>query len=608
MKCNQWFKFYLCSLFLLTGFDVFSQDPDFHIYLCFGQSNMAGAGTIETQDKSVDSRFQMMEPIGCPNRNRVFGEWYPAVPPLWGCNGGLGPADYFGRTMIENLPSNIKVGVIVVAVPGCDIALFFKDGYDGYDTYNYVPQKYRGSAYAWLLDLATQAQQDGVIKGFLLHQGESNNTQRDWPNKVKSVYNDFINDLGLREFQTPLLVGELLYQNMGGACWGHNSVIATVPDVIPNSYVISAEGLPGKDQFHFNSEGNRTFGIRYAQKMLTLLEVEANTPPVVNIVTPSNNSSFFSVDTVTITASASDADGEVASVYFMDGSNVLGTDSTAPYTFTWSGMQAGTHSITAKATDEKGVSTLSEPISIVIQAAQAPFWGTAHQIPGRIEAEEYDLGGEGQAYHEANENGNEGNVSIRNDQVDIETTSDTSGEYNIGYILQGEWLEYTVNIASRGIYTIDLRMAAEGDGKRLHIELNGMDVSGVVVVPNTGGWQIWTTVTVSDIYLPEGEHRIRIVFDASYMNLNYFEFREIATESKCANLCIDRNSEPFLTDGFQIKLKGDYAYRITSINGSIIETGKGNGVRSVGSTLASGLYLLSVKSGKGVFSKKILKR
>jgi hypothetical protein len=263
--------FIFCLLMALCV-NVSAQDPNFHLYLCFGQSNMCGAGAIEAKDETVDSRFQMMEPIGCTNSNRSFGEWYPATPPLWGCNGGLGPADYFGRTMVENLPSDIRVGVIVVAVPGCDIALFYKTGYQGFDTYNNVPAEYGGSAYAWLLELAKQAQNDGVIKGILLHQGETNNGQTDWPEKVKKVYDDFIEDLELEASETPLLVGELLYQNQGGTCGGHNSVIAKVPDVIPNSYVISAEGLAGKDQFHFTTESNREIGRRYAERMLELVE------------------------------------------------------------------------------------------------------------------------------------------------------------------------------------------------------------------------------------------------------------------------------------------------------------------------------------------------
>lgn len=260
-----------CGIAMLFFVNAHGQNPDFHIYLCFGQSNMCGAGTIETKDKTVDSRFQMMEPIGCTKNKREFGKWYDAVPPLWGCDGGLGPSDYFGRTMVEKLPSSIKVGVIVVAAPGCDIALFAKTGYQGFDKYNNVPSKFSGSAYAWLLELAKSAQKDGVIKGMLLHQGETNSGQTDWPGKVKKVYDDLLADLKLNASTTPLLVGELLYQNQGGACGGHNSVIATMPKVITNSHVISANGLAGKDQYHFTTESNRTFGKRYAEKMLSLL-------------------------------------------------------------------------------------------------------------------------------------------------------------------------------------------------------------------------------------------------------------------------------------------------------------------------------------------------
>ncbi len=606
---NLGLSFYLCFIPLVLISIAFSQDPDFHIYLCFGQSNMAGAGTIEAQDKTVDNRFQMMEPIDCPNLNRTFGKWYPAVPPLWGCNGGLGPSDYFGRTMVENLPSNIKVGVVVVGIPGCDIALFYKSGYEGYDTYNYVPKKYGGSAYAWLLDLAKMAKRDGVIKGILLHQGETNSGQSDWPNKVKSVYDNLINDLNLIASQTPLLVGELLYKNSGGVCYGHNSIIATVPDVIPNSHIISAEGLPGKDQFHFNSEGNRTFGVRYAQKMLSLLEIEENNPPAVQITSPFNNSSFFSTDTVTITANASDADGEISFVRFLDGENLIVKDSTAPYSIVWSGMKAGTHNITAEATDDKGIRTVSAAVTVSIQAAQAPFNGSAHEVPGYIEAEEYDIGGEDIAYHEENANGNEGNAFIRNDQVDIEATEDTSGQYNIGYILKNEWLKYTINVLRSGTYNLDLRVAAEGDEKSLHIEIDSIKVSENVKIPNTGGWQDWTTLTIHNIELTAGEHIMKVVFDASYMNLNYLEFKEAyssVNHNKMYNE--EKPFRPSLINDFEIRLNGSYEYGITAINGTVLEKGSGRGVKKVGTGLTTGVYLLSVKSHEGNFIRKVLKR
>jgi hypothetical protein len=265
--------FFLFCFFLLSGVPIFAQDPNFHLYLGFGQSNMAGAGAIETQDKTVDSRFQMMAPQDCSDLTRSIGKWYAAIPPLWGCpSGGLGPCDYFGRTMVKNLPSPIKIGVIVIGIPGCDIRLFDKKNSQGLEayTYDYIPAKYNKSAYAWLVDLAKLAQKDGVIKGFLLHQGETMPDSDKWPGQVKAVYDSLIADLKLDPSHTPLLAGEMLYQNKGGACGSHNTTVAKLPSVIPNSYVISASGLSGKDTYHFDAAGERTFGARYAEKMLSL--------------------------------------------------------------------------------------------------------------------------------------------------------------------------------------------------------------------------------------------------------------------------------------------------------------------------------------------------
>ncbi|MEJ2354692.1 MAG: sialate O-acetylesterase [candidate division WOR-3 bacterium] len=187
------------------------------------------------------------------------------------------PADYFGRTMILNLPDSIRVGVINVSVGGCDIRLFDKDIYQDYDstyTESWFLSKvedYEWNPYQYLIDLALSAQGDGVIKGILLHQGETNTGQDEWPSYVKKIYNDMINDLGLNADSIPLLAGEVLYADQGGDCASMNSIIAVLPDTLPNSYVISADGCPGMDQYHFNSEGYRILGIRYAKTMLSTM-------------------------------------------------------------------------------------------------------------------------------------------------------------------------------------------------------------------------------------------------------------------------------------------------------------------------------------------------
>src|SRR5690349_20115348 len=122
----------LCAVLFLMSLPAFSQDSRFYIFLCLGQSNMEGNARFEPQDTTVDSRFQVMEAVDCPNLNRVKGQWYLAVPPLCRCKTGLTPADYFGRTLVANLPKDAKVGVINVAVGGCKIELFDKNNYQAY--------------------------------------------------------------------------------------------------------------------------------------------------------------------------------------------------------------------------------------------------------------------------------------------------------------------------------------------------------------------------------------------------------------------------------------------------------------------------------------------
>jgi hypothetical protein len=269
---------------LFSNVNVFSQDPNFYIFLCFGQSNMEGAARAEAQDSIVDSRFQVLEAVDCPNLNRTKGSWYPAVPPLCRCRSGLSPADYFGRTMVANLPGNIKIGVINVSIGGCKIELFDKDNYQLYvssapDWLKNMVKEYDGNPYTRLVEMAKLAQKAGVIKGILLHQGESNTNDTLWPQKVKGVYNNLLSDLNLMPNSIPLLAGEVVHADQGGICASMNSIIATLPQTLPNSFVISSSGCTDKeDNLHFTAEGYRKFGKRYAEQMLSILGYKINKP------------------------------------------------------------------------------------------------------------------------------------------------------------------------------------------------------------------------------------------------------------------------------------------------------------------------------------------
>jgi hypothetical protein len=266
----------ILSLFLSTA-SSFSQDKNFYIFLCFGQSNMEGSARFEAQDTIVDNRFQVMEAIDCPNLGRTKGKWYTAVPPLCRCHTGLTPADYFGRTMVENLPKNIRIGVINVSIGGCKIELFDKDNYQTYVSkapswmINMI-KEYDGNPYARLVEMAKLAKKDGVIKGILLHQGESNTNDSLWTKKVKLVYDNLIKDLKLKPKKVPLLAGELVTKDQGGACASMNVFIATLPQTLPNSYFISSNDCKSApDHLHFTAEGYRKLGKRYAEKMLSIL-------------------------------------------------------------------------------------------------------------------------------------------------------------------------------------------------------------------------------------------------------------------------------------------------------------------------------------------------
>jgi hypothetical protein len=186
--------------------------------------------------------------------------------------------------MVEHLPKEIKVGVVNVSVAGCKIELFDKDHYQAYaDTapswMKGMIKQYDGNPYAYLAEMGKIAQRSGVIKGILLHQGESNPNDSAWTLKVKSIYDNLMNELHLTPEAVPLLAGELVNTDQGGACAAMNAIIAKLPEVLPNSYVIPSKGCIGKpDHLHFTAEGYRMLGQRYGRKMLSLLGVDVAEP------------------------------------------------------------------------------------------------------------------------------------------------------------------------------------------------------------------------------------------------------------------------------------------------------------------------------------------
>ena len=232
--------------------------PEFHVFLLLGQSNMAGYPQALPQDKVKDERVLVLGFDDNPAIGRRKDEWDVACPPLhdnW--SNALGPGDYFGKTMIEHVPDGGTIGLVPCAISGERIETFMKSG---------------GSKYNWIVQRARIAQQSGgVIKGIIFHQGESNNGDPSWPNKVKTLVEDLRTDLNLGE--VPFIAGELLYS---GGCAGHNTLVNQLPSVISNCYVVSANGLvvdPSDTawKLHFSRDSQVILGKRYAEKMIEAL-------------------------------------------------------------------------------------------------------------------------------------------------------------------------------------------------------------------------------------------------------------------------------------------------------------------------------------------------
>jgi hypothetical protein len=161
-------------------------------------------------------------------------------------------------------------------------------------------------------------------------------------------------------------------------------------------------------------------------------------------------------------------------------------------------------------------------------SGSTPYTGTPVNLPGTVQFENYDGGGADVAYKDTT-SGNAGG-KYRSNSVDMAATSDTGGGYVVGWTAAGEWLLYTVNVATAGTYTLDVRLSSNGVGGTFHVEVNGVDKTGTIAVPNTGGWQTWKTVTKTGVALAAGVQVIKVAMDTigpsgSVANFNWFAVR-----------------------------------------------------------------------------------
>ena len=264
-------------------------DPNFYIFLCFGQSNMEGAAKPEPMDLvSPGPRFLLMPAVDFPATDtrpaRKMGEWCEAIPPLCRPNNGLTPADWFGRTLVASLPENIKIGVIHVAIGGIDIRGFLPDSISSYvkrapNWMTGMLKAYDNNPYQRLVTLAKKAQKEGVIKGILMHQGETNTGDPKWAGMVKQVYENLCGDLQLKPEEVNLYAGNIVQAGGKGVCIGCKKQIDDLPKTLHTSQVISSDDCTnGPDRLHFDAAGYRELGCRYGEAVARFLGYEPKRP------------------------------------------------------------------------------------------------------------------------------------------------------------------------------------------------------------------------------------------------------------------------------------------------------------------------------------------
>ena len=275
----------LLGLFAMTA-NAQKPDPNFYIFLCFGQSNMEGNARPEAQDLATPGpRFLLMPAVDFPEKGRKMGEWCEASAPLCRPNTGLTPADWFGRTLVASLPENIKIGVIHVAIGGIDIKGFLPDSIDNY-VKNKAPNWMKGmlaaydnNPYERLVTLAKKAQKDGVIKGILMHQGETNTGDPKWAGMVKQVYDNLCGDLNLKPEEVNLYAGNIVQAGGQGVCIGCKKQIDELPQTLHTAQVISSDDCTnGPDKLHFDAAGYRELGCRYGEAVARHLGFEPKRP------------------------------------------------------------------------------------------------------------------------------------------------------------------------------------------------------------------------------------------------------------------------------------------------------------------------------------------
>lgn len=533
----------VAGLFLMVTLVNAAPNPNFHIYIAYGQSNMAGNGEIvPAEDQATDPKNFLMiashnanasQRSGRTTQSIETGKWYPAIPPMFHPTENLSPADYFGRAMVDSLPG-VTVGIIPVAIGAVAIKAFDKDQYQAYfnSAESYIKnwaRDYDSNPYQRIVDLGKKAKEVGVIKGFIFHQGETDGSGTEWQNTVYKTYKDIVNALELDENEVAFVAGEML-QEGNNCCSSKNGGIAQLKNKFKKFGLASSKGLQGngRDPYHFGREGVIELGKRYCSEMLKLIDKTIDPDaPAVNLVDPSQS--------------------------------VVPDEPPEEY---------------------------------------GPYGDAPASIPGTIETENYNKGGADKAYYDLSK-GNEGGKFRKND-VDI---YQPNMGIVVGHCQKGEWLKYTVNVAADGEYEISALVAGDNGTGSFKLYMDDAEI-GTEIANGGAGFDSFSVVSGGKATLKAGEHELKLEITNDWIDIDYVEFK--AVSSGTDNLVTLRMENPVKESGYTIvDMQGRKLFVIKATNMTeALEKAKKNVTKNM---VSGGVYfVVSNKKGQSRTMQKVV--
>ena len=364
-------------------------------------------------------------------------------------------------------------------------------------------------------------------------------------------------------------------------------------DLIPQSEM-AGDGLSYLDK------------LTYPPRERLIIEGGGVSPITVSITSPENNATFLEPADITITTQASTEEGSISKVEFFNGSTKLGESTSAPYTYTWNNVPAGTYRLSAKATNNEG-SSRAAFVTVVVSEPKGPFSGEPLNLPGTIMAVEYDKGGEEVSYHD-NSPENRGvemrDIDFRvNESVDIDNHPDSG--YVIGWIADGEWVEYTVAVTEAGEYALEFHTSSRNGGGSIGIDVDGETLLSGITVPQTDDWQSYTTFTET-VSLSEGEQVWRVNMESAGFNLHKIVVQPEGTSSLVDHSLSVQNPKPYLLPNAGAShifyLSREASWDLYSLQGAKLNRGHGNVIDM--STFSRGIYMVRLE---GITERLVLR-